>query len=181
MLACVKSFTNGPTTLVKEGILIRRLIPLAIVVTAISVAMVACGGDEASPTATSTSPSPPPARPTTPAGEPTEVATGTNGASTGEGREITIVNQDPGGGGDYVFEPADVEATVGETVTFKLIAKTELHSFTIDALEIDQDIDGSQERDKVEFVTHTFDKAGTYDIVCIYHEGSGMVGTLTVK
>ncbi len=163
--------------------MLRRLIPLAIMVCVVSLAMVACGGgDEASPTAVSTSPSPPAARPTdTAATEPTEVVTETNGSSSGEGREITVVNQDPGGGGDYVFEPADIEVAVGETVTFKLIAKTELHSFTIDEFDIDQDIDGSQERDKVELVTHTFDKAGTYDIVCIYHEGSGMVGTLTVK
>ena len=167
----------------KEGIVLRRLVPLAIVVGAVSLAMFACGGDDkVSPTAASTSPSPPSVRPTdTPAMEPTEVVTETSGTSTGEGRKITVVNMDPGGGGKYEFQPADLEVALGEKVTIELIAKTELHSFTIDALGIDRDIDGSQERDKVELLTHTFDKAGIYDLVCIYHEGSGMVGTLTVK
>ena len=162
--------------------MLRSLISLVILKGAI-LAIVACGGgEEPSPTAVSTSPSPPPARPQATAAIVAEDnETKKSEGSAASGREITIVNMDPGGGGGYTFEPADLEVAVGETVTLKLIAKTELHSFTIDALNIDHDIDGSQERDKVEVVTHTFDTPGKYDIVCIYHEGSGMVGTLTVK
>ena len=161
----------------------RRLVSLGVVIGAMSLAIAACGGGETpSPTAAPDSPSPPPARPV-----PTpEAAVGNGNGDTGngatmEGRQITIVNMDPGGGGEYEFQPADVEAVVGETVTFELIAKTELHSFTVDALGIDQDIDGAAERDAVALVTYTFESAGTYDIVCIYHEGSGMTGTLTVR
>ena len=161
----------------------RRLVSLGVVIGAMSLVIAACGGGEKpSPTAIPDSPSPPPARPV-----PTpETSTGAGNGDTGngatmEGRQITIVNMDPGGGGEYEFQPAEVEVAVGETVTFELIAKTELHSFTVDALDIDQDIDGAAERDAVALVTYTFESAGMYDIVCIYHEGSGMTGTLTVR
>ena len=161
----------------------RRLVSLGVVIGAMSLAIAACGGGEKpSPTAIPESPSPPPARPVPTPDTTVKDGNGEPGnGATGEGRQITIVNMDPGGGGEYEFQPAEVEVEVGETVTFELIAKTELHSFTVDALDIDQDIDGAAERDAVALVTYTFESAGTYDLVCIYHEGSGMTGTLTVR
>ena len=92
------------------------------------------------------------------------------------------MNHDLGGPkGAYVFEPKDLTFKLGATVCFTIVAETELHSFTVDELEIDEDIDASVNPGATVTLTHTFDKAGTFRLVCIYHEGNGMVGTVTVQ
>ena len=73
--------------------------------------------------------------------------------------------------------PSEITASVGETVTFTLTAETEFHTFTVDELGIDESIDGGESAT----YTHTFDKAGTFKLVCLVHETSGMVGTITVQ
>jgi plastocyanin len=88
-----------------------------------------------------------------------------------------VVNRDTGGSGKYEFSPSEMTFKVGETVSFRVSAETEFHTFNVDDLGIDQAIDGGQ---SVEF-THTFDKAGTFKLVCLVHEASGMVGTITVQ
>ena len=62
-------------------------------------------------------------------------------------------------------------------MSFELIAETEFHTFTADALMIDQSVDAGQ---TVEF-SHTFDAAGTFKLICIQHESLGMVGEITVQ
>ena len=94
---------------------------------------------------------------------------------------MTVLNKDLAGSGVYAFEPSELAFEVGETVTFTLIGETELHSFTVDELGIDLDIDASADPGATGTLTHTFDRAGTFSLVCIYHEGNGMVGTITVQ
>ena len=94
---------------------------------------------------------------------------------------VTVVNRDLGGSGAYAYEPNEFSFKVGDKATFINIAETELHSFTIDALGIDVDIDGATTPGKQESVTITFDNPGVYALVCIYHEGNGMLGTITVE
>ena len=158
--------------------MLRRLVPLAFLAGMVSLALVACGGDdEGTPTSTPT--------PTTaPTPTPTLTPTPTPGVTVSPpvtATPVTVINRDLGGSGEYAFDPAEFNFKVGETVTFELTAETELHSFTVEELDIDLDIDGSQTPGKTETLTFTFDEPGTFDLICIYHEGSGMVGTITVQ
>ena len=89
-----------------------------------------------------------------------------------------VVNEDPGGSGKYQFNPSELSFKVGDRVAFTLTAETEFHTFTVDDLGIDEALSKGEE---VNF-TFTFDRAGTFDLVCLVHGGpQGMVGTITVK
>ena len=88
---------------------------------------------------------------------------------------VKVINQDTGGSGKYAFEPSDFSFSVGETVEFTLLGETEFHTFTIDDLGIDEALDAGEE---VVF-TFTFDKAGSFDLICLSHPQ--MTGTFTVK
>ena len=131
----------------------------------------------------------PPTVPKSPSTNQSEMSTGSNGQaststseSTGsDATVVTVLNTDPAGSGTYAYEPSVFSFKVGDTVTFVNIAETELHSFTIDDLGIDVDIDGATTPGKQESVTITFDNPGVYALVCIYHEGNGMLGTITVE
>ena len=81
----------------------------------------------------------------------------------------------------YGFDPAEMNFTVGETVTFTLIAETEYHTFTVDDLGIDEEIDASEEPGASATFTYTFDTAGTFPLICLVHELDDMVGTITVS
>lgn len=76
-----------------------------------------------------------------------------------------------------MFEPADLTFSVRKTVTLVLRSETQFHTFTVEALGIDIGVDGG----KTEKLEHTFDKAGTYDLICIPREALGMTGTIIVK
>jgi len=78
---------------------------------------------------------------------------------------------------EYSFNPEQLTFTVGETVKLNLTSQSEFHSFTVDDLDIDIEV----EAETTESVTFTFDKPGTYDIICIPHESLGMVGTIVVQ
>jgi plastocyanin len=141
-----------------------------------SLGVMACSGEDESSDSTQR-PSPPP-----PARAPSEVvASATKNVATqdgsGGGTQITVLNRDLAGSGAYVFEPYEFAFKLGETVTFTLVAEAELHSFTIDELGIDVDINAGA----TEPHTFTFNQAGTFNLVCIYHEGNGMVGKVTVQ
>lgn len=154
----------------------RRLLPVAVVTSILSIMLVACGGgaEPAAPTAQPSSPPPPPpaAAPAAPA------ATGGSGsAGASGGAQFEVILADPGGSGAYEFIPEDLTFSVGETVTFALIAESEFHTFTVDDLGIDEAVDGGA----TSSLTFTFDTAGTYDLICVPHEALGMVGTITVS
>jgi plastocyanin len=87
-----------------------------------------------------------------------------------------VENHDPGKSGDYVFAPKEMSFTVGDSVCLVLSAETEAHTFTVDALGIDVDLNPG------DIVRHsyTFDKPGIFRLYCIPHETLGMVGTITV-
>ncbi|MYF65695.1 MAG: hypothetical protein F4185_07490 [Chloroflexi bacterium] len=80
---------------------------------------------------------------------------------------------------NYVYEPRSFEFKVGETVEFRLISEDEPHTFTVKELGINWVVPFNEEP-QVE--TFTFSEAGTYRLVCTVagHEGSGMVGKITV-
>ena len=77
----------------------------------------------------------------------------------------------------YVFNPADITVNVGETVTLKLTSENEFHSFTVDDLGIDVEVDAGE----TEEITFTFSEAVTYELICIPHESLGMVGKIIVQ
>ena len=85
--------------------------------------------------------------------------------------------EDPGGSGRHAFDPAEFRFSVGETVTFELSAETELHTFTVDELAIDESLEGGE----TVFFEFTFDEAGEYSLICVPHEAEGMVGTIIVE
>ena len=134
---------------------------------ALSIGLAACGGDE--------SPTPRPTATQRPAAaEPTakSAPVGSIGADV-----IEVVNRDLGGSGKYEFDPAEFSFKVGESVTFRLTAETEFHTFTSDDLGFDQEVDAGE---SVDFAI-TFDKAGTFKLFCVPHQALGMVGTITVE
>ena len=71
----------------------------------------------------------------------------------------------------------DLSFNAGETVNFSFESESQLPTFTVDDLDIDVSVDGGE---TVGF-SFTFDKPGTYDLICIPHEALGMVGTITVQ
>ena len=145
-----------------------RVLRLSVVMLmAVAVIAVACGGEDsggapaAPPTPTVAAAAPAPAQP----------------APSSGGRVVRIENQDKGGSGVYQFVPSELNFEVGETVTFEITAETEFHTLTVDDLGIDVSLEAG------ETVTHTytFDKAGTFKLLCIPHETFGMTGTITVS
>lgn len=141
----------------------RRFVALTLLAVLMSVALVACSSDsEPAPTAAPPTPTAQASAPTTPS----------------QPQDGTVVNlQDPGRSGSYNFSPSDLTFSVGETVTLTLASETEFHTFTVDDLGIDQDVDAGE----TVTLTFTFDTPGTFEIICIPHEVLGMVGTITVQ
>ena len=92
-----------------------------------------------------------------------------------EGEELTVVVELD----NYSFNPRRFNVSVGDRIDFTLISLDELHTFTIEELDINWAV-SSQEPEKQRF---TFDQPGTYELVCIIppHEGLGMIGTVTVR
>ena len=157
----------------------RRLLALAILA-AVTVALLAaaCGGDD-DPTPTPPPPPPPPppaAQVATPTDTPAPTSSVTDGCKEGD-IPFRVENQDPGGSGSYVFVPKEMSFKVGDTVCFNLSAETEFHTFTVDDLGIDIDLEPGASKTH----TITFDKAGDFELICIPHLALGMVGTITVQ
>ena len=90
---------------------------------------------------------------------------------------VRVENRDIGGSGEYKFVPADFNFELGESVTFEMSAETEFHTFTVDDLDIDEEMDAGE---TITF-SYTFDRAGTFEIICIPHQAFGMKGVIVVK
>ena len=152
-----------------------RLLQTVLVLVVLAAALgAACGGGSEHPTPDSPrrSPSLPPAAPQA---TPTPTQKPGNGDTVDEGRPITVVNEDVGGSGAYAFNPSSLSFGVGETVTFTLTAETEFHTFTVEDLEIDESLEAGETRK----LTFTFDKAGSFSLICLAHPD--MTGTITVQ
>ena len=137
---------------------------LVILTLLMAAGLAACGSnsneeESTRPTATPSLQQSPTATPSTPAGV------------------LQVINRDLGGSGEYRFDPAEFTFTEGQKVTFAIVAETEFHTFTVDELEIDVEIEAGE----TEMFTYTFDKPGTYELICIPHQAQGMVGEIVVE
>ncbi len=79
---------------------------------------------------------------------------------------------------NYAFTPRQFEIRQGETVEFVLDSIDILHSFTVEELDIDWHLNKNDELTE----SYTFDRPGTYRLICIIpgHEVLGMRGTIVV-
>ena len=157
----------------------RALVLFGALIVAVVLVAVACGGGAAPappPTPQPASPPPPPPAPAPAVAAPAPAAPGPAPAPGG-GAGIEVRMQDEAGSGAYGFNPAQFNFKVGETVTFMFTADTEFHTFTVDDLGIDEAVDPGP---AVSFA-FTFDKPGTFQLICIPHELQGMTGTITVQ
>ena len=90
---------------------------------------------------------------------------------------VRVINKDVGGTGEYEFDPAEFKFKVGQEVTFAVTAETEFHTFNVDELGIDVEMEAGETK----IFTFTFNEAGTYKLFCIPHESLGMVGEIVVE
>lgn len=104
------------------------------------------------------------------------VASSSSAASTETADKVVDVAMNDAGG-NYIFEPGDLTFSTGETVQFNLSSETEFHSFVVDDLGIEVEVEGGE----TDTLTFTFDKPGVYTLICVPHETLGMVGTITVQ
>ncbi len=150
----------------------HRIVLMGIMIVAASLALISCGGETpAETTVRKASPSPVPRAPVE------ETASEAEGTVVDRGTEVFITMQDPGGSGEYLYDPPDLNFSVGDKVTLVLESESEFHTFTVEDLGIDLAIAGGN----VDEVTFTFDSSGTYQYICIPHQELGMVGTITVN
>lgn len=94
-----------------------------------------------------------------------------------EGTQVEVRLRDEAGSGAYLFDPGELTFSVGDSINFVIESETEFHTFTVEDLGIDAASDAGE---SVEF-NFKFDRAGTFQLVCIPHETQGMVGTITVQ
>ncbi len=165
-----------------DHMLLKKLV-LFVVLIGIVTPVVACGENvppkgnhdavKPAPVPASQQPvtAPPVAAPTT--GPVVATKSGSSGALAD--RVVSVGLQDESA--NYVFDPGQLTFAKGETVTIELTSQNEFHSFTVDSLGLDVEVEAGESTS----VTYTFDTAGTYDLICIPHESLGMVGTITVQ
>jgi len=129
--------------------------------------LVACGGSDDS--ASSDTPPPPPAAAPAPPPAASQIEI--------VGTRVDVKLEDPGKSGKYRYNPADFTFSTGDEVTFVLTSEGEFHTFTVSDLGIDVGVDANA----TESLTFKFDKAGTYELICIPHQTLGMKSTITVQ
>jgi plastocyanin len=158
----------------KEGLMRRLMLALAVPVLTVSLVVAACGGDDED----EATPTPPPAEeptPTTmPPGDPTptdapdptpEPTPAINGGAT----ELELAAM------DFAFQPNAFQAAAGEeiTVAFRNDGSAP-HTFTIDALFVDELLSGGEDA----VVTVPATDGGVLDFYCRIHPS--MTGTITI-
>ena len=89
----------------------------------------------------------------------------------------TVDLTDAGGRGPFAFGPPDLIFNAGDTVDSTLVGESQFHTFTVEALGIDVDVDAGESVS----LRFTFDTPGTYELICVPHQALGMVGTITVN
>ncbi len=143
----------------------------------------ACGGAQAPSNAT---PTPVKATPTaalaktTPTATPTKAAS--SGTSTAGGSAATPSTSSSGETvqvqiAPRAFVPDKLSFQAGKTYTLVFNASEEFHTFTVADLGINILLDAGKSAIHVV----TINKAGTFNLVCVVHEGEGMVGSVTVR
>ncbi|MCL0044067.1 plastocyanin/azurin family copper-binding protein [Dehalococcoidia bacterium] len=125
---------------------------------------VGCGGSEATPTPTPTAA---PASPT-----PTQVPQQSSGDSTGTGEVVNVTH----GENPYKFMPDSFDFELGKTYLLKFTPPGEFHTFTVKDMAIDMFINAG-ETTQLEV---TPSQVGTFKLICVPHETSGMVGEIRV-
>jgi plastocyanin len=148
---------------------------------AVMFSVVACSGDvppkgdhnakEPAPPIVAESSAPPPP-PAADIAIDSDTVASTAGSSD---RSLDVVMQDEGG--NYAYSPVEITVSTGETLELVLTSQNEFHSFTVDDLDIDLEVEAGE----TEELVFTFDKPGTYDFICIPHESLGMVGQIIVQ
>ena len=103
-----------------------------------------------------------------------------------EGAPGTVVEMND----QLTFEPKEIKVAAGEEVTWKNVGKV-AHTVTADKSKAADPARvstpaGTKQWDsgfvgEGESFSRTFQEPGTYNYICIPHEGAGMVGTLVVK
>ena len=155
----------------------RTLLVLAGVCAIVMLGVIACGQSVPEPPPPTTvpriSPPPPPPAPTV----PVAASQGASGQAAGGGTPVDVAMQDIGGSGEYGYSPSEMSFSAGETVTFTLTAETEFHTFEVDDLDIYVEVEAG---DTVTY-TFTFDKSGTYELICTPHNAQGMIGSIIVN
>jgi len=150
----------------------HRIVLVSIMTVVISLALISCGGGTTGQeTVRKASPSPVPRAPVDEAAIEGEVS------GVDRGAEVYVTMQDPGGSGEYIYDPVDLNFNVGDKITLVLESETEFHTFTVEDLGIDMAVAGGA----VDEVTFTFDASGTYEYICIPHKELGMRGTININ
>ena len=77
----------------------------------------------------------------------------------------TIVARDAGGSGAYEFDPPAFFVRARESLVLTLRSETEAHTFTIDTLEIDEQVPAGGTNE----VELTFTQSGSFTFACSIH------------
>ena len=153
----------------------RKLAVAALLVAAVAIVAVACGKPAPSgPSMTiiqrASPPIPAPA-PTTAPGEDADMGPEIDGT------KVAVQMVDNGGVGPFAYDPIDFNFSVGEGVNFTFFAEAAFHTFTVNDLDINVEVNAG-ETSGLDFI---FEEPGTYALVCVPHEALGMTGTIIVQ
>ena len=105
---------------------------------------------------------------------PASGQTAASAAAAAAGSGETVVKM-TGRTGSYEYDPDEMTFSVGQTVTFSLVGDDDTHTFTIEALDVDEFLEVNETRS----FTVSFNTAGTYELTCIPHPE--MTGTIIVQ
>jgi plastocyanin len=130
----------------------RKHLRLIVVLLSVALVAAACGSDE-------------PTTAPTPTQTPTETPTET---PTGADDEVQVALQ------DFAFSPADITIAAGGKVELTNTGQAP-HTFTLSGTDVDVTVEAGEDAS----VDITL-AADTYELMCRFHAGQGMVGTLTV-
>lgn len=107
------------------------------------------------------------------------IMTGCSDSPTDSGNDNDLPDGDVVEMVGHSFSPAEIEVTVGTTVTW-VNESNEAHTVTSGSGGNHDGIFDSGAVDPGDQFTFTFEETGTYDYFCIPHLEAGMTGTVTV-